>query len=48
MLPVRCVRFARDVEERMSSLYIGASQGLVRYAWAENEEVQEAVLRFPG
>lgn len=44
-LPIRCVRFARDVEGRPRSLYVSSSHGLIRYAWAE-EEVEGAVVRY--
>jgi hypothetical protein len=37
--PVRCVQFARDVEGRSRSLYVGAAKGLVRYAWAETSDL---------
>jgi hypothetical protein len=42
--PIKCLRFARDIEGRMKSLYVAASKGLLRYAWAESEEPELAVL----
>jgi hypothetical protein len=35
---VKCLRFARDIEGRMKSLYIGLAPDIQRYAWAEQEE----------
>jgi hypothetical protein len=35
---VKCVRFARDIEGRMKSLYVGLAADIQRYAWAEQEE----------
>lgn len=35
---IKCVRFARDIEGGMKSLYVGAARGIVRFAWAPEED----------
>jgi hypothetical protein len=35
---VKCLRFARDIEGRMKSLYVGQPPDIQRFAWAEPEE----------
>ena len=35
---VKCLRFARDIEGRMKSLYVGLPPDIQRFAWAEREE----------
>ncbi|RDL38246.1 uncharacterized protein BP5553_02586 [Venustampulla echinocandica] len=35
---VKCLRFARDGENRMKSLYVGYGHDIRRFAWAEKEE----------
>lgn len=34
----KCVRFARDIEGRMKSLYVGAGHDIQRFAWAPAED----------
>lgn len=34
---VKCLRFARDIEGRMKSLYVGLPPDIQRFAWAEME-----------
>jgi hypothetical protein len=35
---VKCLRFARDIEGRMKSLYVGLAPDIQRYAWADQED----------
>jgi hypothetical protein len=38
IMNVKCLRFARDIEGRMKSLYVGQPPDIQRFAWAETEE----------
>jgi hypothetical protein len=35
---VKCLRFLRDIESRMKSLFVGQPPDIQRFAWAETEE----------
>jgi len=35
---IKCVRLVTDIEGGMKSLYVGAARGIVRFAWAPEED----------
>lgn len=39
----KCVRFARDIEGRMKSLFVGQTIDIQRFAWAETEEADPEI-----